>query len=132
MDRQEIQFFVAGKPAPQGSKRSVGRGRFIEASKYLPVWREAVVSAARQSYQGEPIDVPVRVRVIVFIDQPKKPKYALAPATPPDVDKVARGILDALKIGGIYRDDALVVSLEIDKMWSVDGLQGAYISVITI
>lgn len=132
MDRQEIQFFVAGKPAPQGSKRSVGRGRFIEASKYLPVWREAVVSAARQSYQGEPIDVPVRVRIIVFIDQPKKPKYALAPATPPDVDKVARGILDALKIGGIYRDDALVVSLEIDKMWSVDGLQGAYISVITI
>ena len=132
MSRSEIQFFVTGKPAPQGSKKSVGRGRFIEASKYLPDWRAAVVSAARQSYQGEPLDVPVRVRIIVFLDQPKKPKYILAPATPPDVDKIARGILDSLKIGGIYRDDALVVSLEIDKMWSVDGMQGSFVSVITI
>lgn len=127
-----VEFFVQGKPAPQGSKRSVGRGRFIEASKYLPDWRAAVVSAARQSYQGEPLDEPVRVRIIVFLNEPKKPKYKLAPATPPDVDKIARGILDSLKIGGVYRDDALVVSLEIDKMWSVEGMQGAYVSVITI
>ena len=127
-----VEFFVQGKPAPQGSKRSVGRGRFIEASKYLPDWRAAVVSAARQSYQGEPLDEPVRVRIIVLLNEPKKPKYKLAPATPPDVDKIARGILDSLKIGGVYRDDALVVSLEIDKMWSVEGMQGAYVSVITI
>jgi len=132
MARTEVQFFVTGKPAPQGSKKSVGHGRFIEASKYLPAWRAAVVEAARSSHTDEPINVPVRVRIIVFIDQPKKPKFILAPATPPDVDKIARGILDALKIGGVYMDDALVVSLEIDKMWSVDGMQGAFVSVVTI
>jgi crossover junction endodeoxyribonuclease RusA len=132
MERTEVSFFVTGKPAPQGSKKSIGNNRFIEASKYLPNWRAAVVSAAQQSYDGEPLDVPVRVRIIVFINEPKKPKYKLAPATPPDVDKVARGILDALKIGGIYRDDALVVSLEIDKMWSVEGMQGAFVSIVTI
>lgn len=130
-----VSFFAAGRPAPQGSKKSVGNGRFIEASKFLPAWRAAVVSAARSVYVGEPISTPVRVRIIVFLEKPKKPKFDTAPATPPDADKLARGILDALKIAGVYDDDALVVSLEIDKMWATerdDKMSGAEITIVTI
>jgi Holliday junction resolvase RusA-like endonuclease len=50
----------------------------------------------------------------------------------PDVDKLARGIADALKIGGVIEDDALIVSLEIDKMWAVDRAAGAWIHIVTI
>lgn len=131
----DVSFFAAGRPAPQGSKKSVGNGRFIEASKFLPAWRAAVVSAARSVYVGEPISTPVRVRIVVFLDKPKKPKFDTAPATPPDADKLARGILDALKIAGVYDDDALVVSLEIDKMWATerdDKMSGAEITIVTI
>ena len=131
----DVSFFAAGRPAPQGSKRSVGNGRFIEASKFLPAWRAAVVSAARSAYTGQPISTPVRVRIVVFLDKPKKPKFDSAPATPPDADKLARGVLDALTIAGVYEDDALVVSLEIDKMWAderPDGLSGADVTIVTI
>lgn len=65
------------------------------------------------------------------MEKPKKPKFDLAPGVMPDADKLARGILDALKIAGVYEDDALVVSLEIDKVWAVS-YPGAYISVVTI
>ena len=130
-----VSFFAAGRPAPQGSKKSVGNGRFIEASKYLPAWRAAVVSAARSAYQGDPISSPVRVRIVVFMDKPKSPKFDTAPATPPDADKLARSVLDALTIAGVYDDDALVVSLEIDKMWATereDKMSGAEITIVTI
>lgn len=130
--KSEVTFFVAGRPAPQGSKKSVGRGRFVEASKYLPAWRAAVVSAARLAYSGEPISGPCRLRVVVFMDKPKKPKFDVAPAVMPDIDKLARGIADALKIGGVIQDDQLIVSLEIDKVWAGEYPQGAWISIITI
>ena len=132
MARSEVTFFVAGRPAPQGSKKSVGRGRFVEASKYLPAWRAAVVSAARLAYSGEPIASPCRVRIAVFLDKPKKPKFDVAPAVMPDADKLARAINDALKIGGIIEDDQLIVSLEIDKLWAGEYPQGAWISIVTI
>jgi crossover junction endodeoxyribonuclease RusA len=127
-----FDFYVEGRPAPQGSKKSVGRGRFVEASKYLPAWRAAVVEAARSAFVGEKITTPVRVRIVVFLEKPKKPKFDSAPGVMPDADKLARGILDSLKIAEIYEDDALVVSLEIDKMWAIDQPQGAYVSVVTI
>jgi len=127
-----VSFDVVGRPAPQGSKKSVGRGRFVEASKYLPAWRAAVVSAARLAYSGEPIATPCRLRVVVFLDKPKKPKFESAPGVMPDVDKLARGIADSLKIGGVIEDDALIVSLEIDKMWAVDRSAGAWIHIVTI
>ena len=132
MAKSEVSFFVAGRPAPQGSKKSVGNGRFVEASKYLPAWRAAVVSAARSVYTGEPISGPCRLRVVVFMDKPAKPKFAIAPAVMPDIDKLARGIADALKIGGVIVDDQLIVSLEIDKVWAGDYPQGALITIVTI
>jgi len=127
-----FDFYVVGRPAPQGSKKSVGRGRFVEASKYLPAWRAAVVEAARSAFTGEMITTPVRVRIVVFMEKPKKPKFDLAPGVMPDADKLARGILDSLKIAGIYEDDALVVSLEIDKVWADEYPQGAFVSIVTI
>ena len=38
-----ISWTSTGIPAPQGSKRHVGRGIMIEANKALPAWREQVV-----------------------------------------------------------------------------------------
>jgi hypothetical protein len=41
-----LRVDVYGLPAPQGSKRHVGGGRMIEASKKVGPWREAVVRAS--------------------------------------------------------------------------------------
>lgn len=41
-----VEFFASGTPAPQGSKRHVGRGIMIESSRKVRPWRAAVVAAA--------------------------------------------------------------------------------------
>ena len=129
-ENKSIFFRVVGRPAPQGSKRYVGRGRSIEASKYLPAWREAVRNAAREAYSGEPISEPVRVRIMFHLEKPKSTKYVLAPAGKPDIDKLIRGCFDSMS-GIIYADDKLVVSVEADKVWA-DGDSGASIWIVTI
>ena len=73
-------FSVEGVPRPQGSKRAVGGGRFIEASKYLPEWRKSVVGAAREAHEGEPIQGAVTVTAEFVFPRPKalKPHSATA------------------------------------------------------
>ena len=127
---RSVHFRVVGRPAPQGSKRYVGNGRSIEASKYLPAWRKAVKSAALQNHTGDLIDEPVRVRIMFYLEKPKATKYVLAPAGKPDIDKLIRGCFDSLS-GTVYTDDKLVVSVEADKVWA-DGEPGADIWVVTI
>jgi crossover junction endodeoxyribonuclease RusA len=126
--------FIAGTPAPQGSKRHVGRGILIEASEKLKPWREAVVKAAtaRLEETGEIyFDEPVEVWVKFVLSRPKSNKSEL-PIVPPDLDKLERGIYDALTIAKIWRDDSLIVSAHASKVWSPDGLTGAYVLIESV
>lgn len=125
-----ILFDVVGRPAPQGSKKHVGGGRYVEASKHLPAWRKAVTLAAKAVYSGDPLIGPVRVRIMFRLEKPKSTKFSAAPAGKPDIDKLVRGCFDAL-IGVCFIDDSQVVSVEADKVWA-DGDPGATIHVVTV
>lgn len=104
-----IQFRVYGRPAPQGSKKSIGGNRFVETSKYLPAWRAAVNAAAKAALPDGfvPFDEPVSIHMIFFIEPPKKPKFDW-PAVAPDASKLQRAVEDALT-GVIWVDDSRVV-----------------------
>jgi hypothetical protein len=86
--RQHLLFWVEGRPAPQGSKSYKGNQRFVEASKYLPAWRQAIIGAIRQEFarteDTSRFVAPVRLSVTFYIDRPKKPKWGY-PATTPDL-----------------------------------------------
>lgn len=103
--------FVPGAPAPQGSKRHVGRGILIESSKNVGPWRERVALAAHSNAAGL-LDPPVSVRLDFIMPRPKSaPKTkTLAAVKRPDIDKLARAILDALTDVWL-RDDSHVVEL---------------------
>ena len=108
-------FFVAGDPAPQGSKKHVGNGRLVEASKKLKPWRATVARAA--ATECVPIDGPVVVRLEFVMHRPKAtPKTKPTPPAVkrPDVDKLARGVLDGLT-GRAYGDDSQVTKLIVSK-----------------
>lgn len=102
-----ITFWVDGLPAPQGSKRHVGNGVMVEASKKLPAWRKAVEDTARQT-MVETIDRPVIVRADFFLPKPKRPRF-LVPATPPDTDKLMRALGDGLEKSGLLANDSRIV-----------------------
>jgi len=133
--REPLQFFVSGHPRGQGSKRHVGGGRLVESSKDLAPWRKAIAEEARAALgELELFSGPVRVQAVFWFQRPAS-HYGtgrnagnLKASAPrfrdslPDVDKLARALLDGLVIGGVLRDDRLVVQLWAEKLYGLPGV----------
>ena len=109
---QRLTIIAYGTPAPQGSKRHVGNGVMIESSKKVRPWRQDVKYAALQLCErGEPLDGPLRVRMVFTLRKPKSaPKRRRTyPDRTPDLSKLIRSTEDALTDAGLWADDARVV-----------------------
>ena len=129
----EITFDVLGRPAPQGSKKSIGNNRFVEASKFLPAWRKAVRGAAEfaVSVNGwARTSGPVELEVMFYLERPstvtvtKRPH----PIVPPDVDKLIRGVGDALT-GVVYDDDSQIIRVLAWKVYADAREPGCFVRV---
>jgi len=112
---------VHGMPAPQGSKRHVGKGIMVESSAKVKPWREAVKWAALEN--GTAIKGPVAMEIIFTLPKSKSaPKKRVTfPDRKPDVDKLVRSTFDALVSAGTIEDDARVVSLYTRKVFPNEG-----------
>ena len=117
-----IVFSVTGTPAPQGSKRHVGGGRMIEASKRLHPWRDLVIDAAKdQTELTDQLVGPIEVKLEFRIPAPKKPLHVLPISRRAgDIDKLSRAVLDALTISKLIGDDSQVVKLNASKIYVTD------------
>lgn len=110
-----VEFYVEGKPAPQGSKRHVGNGVLVESAKALKPWRYKVAVAAHQAMLAagyQPFEGPVTLLAQFVLYRPvSAPKTRVLAATKqPDADKLLRAIGDSLS-NVCYRDDAQVVDI---------------------
>lgn len=115
-----IDFFAYGSPAPQGSKRHVGRGIMVESSKAVKPWREAVKAAGVDAMALlPPLDGPLAVRMVFTLRKPSSaPKRRRTwPDRTPDLSKLCRATEDALKEAGVIADDARIV--EYDRLAKV-------------
>jgi crossover junction endodeoxyribonuclease RusA len=124
------KFAVFGVPAPQGSKRHVGNGRMIEASKYLPAWRKAIETECQSLFE-EPIDGALEVELWFYLPRPSSVSREY-PSVMPDLDKLVRSVGDGLTQGGAIADDARIVDLHAYKRYSVDGWTGVQIQISQI
>lgn len=126
-----VSFYVLGNAAPQGSMKSVGKGRLISSSKFLPAWRKLIVEAAqaKHGYDWEPMDGALGVIVEFYLPRPKTTKYKQFPAGTPDLDKLQRALGDALTIAGTIKDDARIVDWSAKKRWAIGCEPGAAITV---
>jgi Holliday junction resolvase RusA-like endonuclease len=119
-----ITFTVPGNPVPQPRARITTRGKFARA--YVPSkhpvhdYRTQLAVAARLAGltpTGEPLDVVIDA---VF-ERPKSHMLksgvkATAPKLPrPDVDNVAKAVLDSLQ--DVIGDDTMVARLVVEKSW---------------
>jgi crossover junction endodeoxyribonuclease RusA len=120
-----FHFRVYGRPAPQGSKKFVGNGRFIEASKYLKPWREEISKAIFAKFQelGEVVKFsePVIVTAVFLIPKPESVKGRPWPSKMPDLDKLQRSLGDALETDtGLLESDSLIVRWEATKVYTTE------------
>jgi len=131
---ETISLFVPGLPRPQGSMRGFKMGdrvRIVHAkTEDLAVWRGAVTQAAVEHWGDvAPLDEAVWLSTTFYLPRPRSaPRARLYPDRLPDIDKLARAVLDSLT-GVVFVDDARVVDLVVSKRYATDLPQGARIIV---
>ena len=108
-----LVLLVPGIPAPQGSKRHVGKGILIESSAKVKPWRESIRWSILEAWRDPPMCGPVSVYLDFIMPRPAStPKRKTPPAIRrPDIDKLARACLDAIGSAGVYSDDSQVTRL---------------------
>ena len=131
-----VELRIRGLPAPQGSKKHVGRGIMIESSIKVKPWRQDIVSHSWEKYKGEPLTGPLLMQIIFWFPRPKthyrvidgelsnvikenKPTHTTS-CSDGDLDKIVRSTMDGLsaKAGGcVIQDDSLSVLLLCEKRY---------------
>jgi crossover junction endodeoxyribonuclease RusA len=109
----ELDVNVDGRPAPQGSKRTGAHGQLLEQSPYLPSWRQAVRKAVYERYKALgvlPRDLPLLRGAVAMGVTFWVPTDTRADG-PPDLDKLLRGLWDALTAARVWEDDSRVTAI---------------------
>ena len=118
--RRNLTLTVHGSPAPMGSRiagvRKDGTRFTRPASKRGVAWKETVAETA--AAEGASMDPPYSIECFFLEERPAKPSYAWP--VKGDIDKLVRGTLDGLKIGGVITDDRHVVSLTATRNWTTE------------
>lgn len=138
---RRYEFFVVGDPRPMGSKTAfvipgTSRAVMTDGSSSKPsvqrlkAWKASVCDEALRFAQEGTLDGGLRVVLTFALARPSghlgkagsvrasSPRW---PQVKPDVDKLARQVLDCLTQGGLIRDDSRVVELWARKVYAEPG-----------
>lgn len=116
-------------PAAQGSKKSIGNNMMVEQSWKVDPWRKFVAEQVRLVMLSEEAFSlqPIVADFTFYLPRPQShfrangmvketaPRY---PITQPDVDKLARAIMDAATAGSAWDDDSRVVDMHSCKRYA--------------
>lgn len=135
-----MNLFVPGNPVPQGSKRAILRKGtnipiVLDSNRIgLAQWRSQIAAYAMEQKAKDGRDTfigPVAVRLEFYLKRPQdhylpvnskrerlelRPDAPLYPPTTPDLDKLVRGVFDALTDADVWKDDAQVVKVVATKL----------------
>jgi crossover junction endodeoxyribonuclease RusA len=123
---------VHGTPAPQGSKIRNRYGAVYESNRNVAPWREAIRAEAQRQVT-EPLAGAITCWIAFYMSRPKghyrtgrnagrlRDGAPVHPAGKPDIDKLARAVLDGLTDGGAWKDDGQVVTLTAIKVYATTG-----------
>ncbi len=135
-----VEFYAAGLPQTQGSLRAIlpkGRAHPVvihDSSKALHAWRAAIVYEATRERTlklgGAMLDGALWIALRFSLQRPasggslstgRQRRLWLYPWRRPDVDKLARAVLDSLT-GVLFADDGQIVRLTAEKVYGTPGV----------
>jgi len=119
------QFFVTGRPIPQGSLKFINGHAIHVRANDLALWRADIANTARKA-QVTKAELGVEVH-LTFIFKKPKTVTRIEPHLRPDIDKLARAVLDGLT-GVAYEDDQQVVKLTAIKEYG--DIEGVWIRIV--
>ena len=116
-----LTVFVAGRPAPQGSKTRTRFGMRDANGGTLHPWRDAVRAdvTTQLAEWWTPVTGPVGIHLRFHLPKPasapKRRRTWPIAARSGDIDKLARACLDAISDAGWWKNDSQVVTLSASK-----------------
>jgi Holliday junction resolvase RusA-like endonuclease len=117
-----LTWTVRGLPVAQGSLRAFVRGGrpvLTSTARGLRDWRQAIAWEARAAMAPgmEPLRGPLGLEAVFTLPRPRsRPKRETLPDRRPDLDKLARALLDGCS-GVVWHDDAQIVDLRVVKTY---------------
>ena len=131
-EKRTVEIVVSGRPRPKGSWKPItvrGVTRLIPDNKRSRPWQDSVANSARVAFGcGRPHPGAVYMNVAFLLERPAShyakdgtvrnsaPPYPSRHRADPDVDKLVRGVMDALT-GIVYADDSQVISVTASKQF---------------
>ena len=122
-------FFIPGNPVAQGRGRIVriGQNARIADPVKSREWKAYVKAVAAEHAPATPSSKPIYLSLRFDFMRPKSRKRDRFVVTRPDVDNLAKGIMDAMN-GIFFEDDRQVASLGVLKAYTkADGAPGVYV-----
>lgn len=112
---------VLGDPKAQPRPRATTRGGKF-ARVYNPstatAWKRLIVAQSKQAgLSDHPFGSGVHLRLLFLLQRPKKPKQLQAIGKP-DVDNLAKAVMDALSAANWWVDDSQVTTLVVTKQYT--------------
>lgn len=108
------QFFVSGKPVPQGSLKFINGHAIHVRAQDLALWRADIARVAKLSHVQK-AEEGVEIALTFITNKPKTSKRS-EPYIRPDLDKLIRAVLDGLT-GVAYEDDGQVTKVIAQKQY---------------
>ena len=115
-----VTFTVHGIPKAQPRVKAFTRGK--HAGVYTPAvaddWKTLVALECSRRRPATPATGYVAVDLTFLLPRPKRPKADL-PIGKPDVDNLAKAVLDVMTACGWWRDDSQITSLSVRKVYEL-------------
>jgi len=135
-----ITFQVQGNPVAQPRPRRSVRGGVYTPAKGIKAWRTRIAIAARQQ-KIKTIQGPIILNLMFFMPRPKshfrtgrhaavlKDSSPLRHIQTPDIDNLAKAVMDALSKAQVWGDDSQVTVLNSAKYWATKREPGVKITI---
>ena len=136
---EPVSFTVLGEPKSQPRVKACRRGSFVHI--YTPAtakeWKESVGNAAKAAVES-PLTGALFLSLIFSFARPKshltttgalRKGVNVQHIIKPDVDNLAKAVMDALTDAGIWKDDTQIVSLEVSKRYSQPETEGVIVTI---
>lgn len=126
-------FTVYGIPKAQPRPRAFARkfGNKYSARVYdagtAEGWKSLVAVAGRQHCPAQPLTVPIALAIKFYLPRPKRlcrrsdPTGEMPCPTKPDIENLAKAVMDCMTQAGWWVDDSQVVELFAGKRWHAIG-----------
>lgn len=122
-----VRLLLNIDPVAKGRPRMTRRGNVYTPTK-TKTFEKTLKSALSRKYSGAPIDEALFVSISFNIQKPKSVTRN-HPSVKSDIDNYAKAVLDAGN-GILWKDDAIICELNIEKRYAETGSIEIYLSPI--